>query len=68
MVFTESGSFGVIVEGFLLINSISTTEPDMRVSSHPAPREGNDYKIIYMYLMNNILKQSIESSEFLIIY
>jgi len=38
MLLTESGSFGVIVDGYLR-NSISTTELDVRVSSHPAPRE-----------------------------
>lgn len=42
MLFTESGSFGVIVDGCLSIPPISTTEPDMRISSHPAPRELND--------------------------
>ena len=34
MLFTESGSFRVIVDG-LFSNFISTPEPDMRVSSHP---------------------------------
>jgi hypothetical protein len=38
MLFTESGSFWVIVDGYLR-NSISTTELDMRVSSHTAPRK-----------------------------
>jgi hypothetical protein len=39
MLFAESGSFWVIVDGYLS-NPISTTELDMRISAHPAPREG----------------------------
>lgn len=57
MLFTESGSFGVIVDGCLSIPSISTTELDMRVSSHPAPRELNNLKIIYT--VNNIRNHGI---------
>lgn len=34
----ESDSLGVIVDGYST-NFISTAEPDMRVSSHPGPRE-----------------------------
>ena len=39
MLLMKSGSFGVIVDGFFLINPTSTTELDMKVSSHPAPHK-----------------------------
>lgn len=57
MLFAESGSFWVIVDGYFS-NPISTAELDMRVSSHPAPREQNA-RLYFLDLINKTLNPAI---------